>query len=160
MRVDPQITIQLNAVLREMLTLINQTFLHARMLQNWGFNHLGSAEYSASIKAMKLADKLINRILFLEGLPNLQDLGRLRIAEEATEVISCDLALYTQTRDIIVAAIAECESKLDFQSREHLDELLEDCEEMIDFWETQESLVASLGTENYLQSQLGEEESH
>ena len=112
------------------------------MLQNWGLYLLGGAEYKASIDVMKKADILINRILFLEGLPNLQDLGRLRIGEDAIELIEADLALYTETRTAIVAAMTVCEKAQDYQSREHLDDLLESCEERIDFLETQQSLIA------------------
>lgn len=160
MQIDHSINQHLNDVLRFELTIINQTFLHARMLQNWGFNLLGEQEYEASITAMKLADRLINRILFLEGLPNLQDLDRLRIGENAAEVISGDHEIFALQRDQLTVTIRHCEGHKDFQSREHLQALLHECEERVDFYETQESLIADVGLENYLQSQMGSEESH
>jgi bacterioferritin len=156
-RLDPAINDSLNLVLKDALTLINQTFLHARMLENWGLKGLGGYTYKTSIEVMKQADRLIKRILFLEGLPNLQALGSLAIGEDAQEILSSDHKGMLAYREKIVAAMDLCESKQDYQSREHLDELLEESEEAIDFYETQVSLIADLGLENYLQSQVEED---
>ncbi|EGV32827.1 bacterioferritin [Thiorhodococcus drewsii AZ1] len=152
MKLDPTINQQLNAVLKESLTQINQLFLHARMLGNWGFHQLEEREYKASIRAMKHADALIARILFLEGLPNLQDLGKLMIGEQAPEILEHDLTMERRYRDALVTAITHCEQQRDFVTRHHLEELQEDSEERIDWLETQSSLIAALGIENYLQS--------
>ena len=154
MKIDPQINQALNAVLRQTLTAINQTFLHARMLGNWGFETLEKQDYETSIKEMKQADRLMERILFLEGLPNLQDLGKLLIGEDVPEILQCDLELATGYRAELVKAIATCEQLEDFISREHLEQLLEYEEERIDWLETQLKLINDLGTENYLQSAI------
>jgi bacterioferritin len=159
MQVDPSSNASLNAVLTKELTAINQLFLHARMCQHWGLSELNEPIYKASIAAMKYADRITQRILFLEGLPNYQDLGRLMIGEDVAEVLANDVALSKQRCEVIVAAIAQCESTQDYQSREHLDHLLKGVEAFLDWGETQLSLIDDVGLENYIQSQL-EEEGH
>ena len=156
MQGDPAIIRLLNTVLTNELTSVNQYFLHARMFQNWGFARLGKVVYDESIEEMKHADKLIKRVLFLDGLPNLQDLHKLSIGETVTEAMQADLALEIRGRQTLVEAIPQCESAQDYVSREILVEILEDTEEHIDFLETQLSLVRSLGEHNYLQSAMGE----
>lgn len=142
----------LNEVLKESLTAINQYFLHARMLADWGFETLEKHDYDASIHAMKEADRLVKRILFLEGLPNLQDLGKLLIGEDVPEVIRNNLEMENRVNATLKSAIAECEKSSDYISREHMEELLEHNEERIDWCETQLTLIKSLGLQNYLQS--------
>ena len=156
MQGDRAIIKLLNAVLTNELTSVNQYFLHARMYQNWGFARLGKLTYDESIGEMKHADKLIKRILFLDGLPNLQDLHKLAIGETVPEALAADLALELSGRATLVPGVAQCEAAQDFVSREILVEILSDTEEHIDFLETQTSLLKALGEANYLQSALGE----
>jgi len=159
MKGDPAILDHLNKILTNELTAINQYFLHARMLRNWGFQELEEVEYKESVDEMKDADHLINRILFLEGLPNLQDLHRLRIGENVQELLRGALELEVASRTDLLEAIAACERARDFASREILTEILEHEEEHINWIETQLELIEKVGLENYLQRQIepGEE---
>jgi bacterioferritin len=152
---EPKIIGLLNEVLTNELTSINQYFLHARMYENWGYRRLGHVTYEESIGEMKHADRLVKRILFLEGLPNLQDLHKLAIGEDVAEGLKNDLAAERRGHGAIVMAIKSCEAAPDFVSRDILSAMLEDTEEHIDFLETQIALLAALGIENYLQSQAG-----
>ncbi|MBK8163495.1 MAG: bacterioferritin [Gammaproteobacteria bacterium] len=154
MQGDTKVIQHLNAVLKEQLTAINQFFLHARMLGNWGLDDLNEREYKQSIKAMKLADGLVGRVLFLEGLPNLQDLGKLLIGEDVPEILANDLTLQAGLRASMQGAIAYCESIQDYISRQLLEEQLDETEEHIDWIETQLRLIDSVGRENYLQSMM------
>jgi len=154
MQGHPDVIRSLNQVLYQTLTAINQSFLHAKMLGNWGLDEWGGHERKISIQVMKHADALAERILFLEGLPNFQALGKLRIGERAQEVLSCDLALQTELLDITRAAIAQCEKVQDFVSRKLLTGILDAGEEHFDWLETQLDLVEKVGIENYLQSQI------
>jgi bacterioferritin len=153
---DKAIIQRLNQVLTNELTAVNQYYLHARMLQNWGLNALGKIVYEESIGEMKHADKLIKRILFLDGLPNMQDLHKLKVGENVTEVLSADLKLEVDGRGTLIEGVAQCEAAKDYVSREVLVEILSDTEEHIDFLETQLGLLKALGEQNYLQSAMGE----
>ena len=156
MQGDRTIIQRLNEVLTNELTSVNQYYLHARMLENWGFRQLGKIVYEESIGEMKHADKLIKRILFLDGLPNLQDLHKLAVGETVVEALNADLQLEVRGRAALVAGVGECETAKDYVSREILEEILSDTEEHIDFLETQLNLARALGEQNYLQSALGE----
>ena len=156
MQGDREIIKLLNAVLTNELTSVNQYFLHARMFDNWGLRRLGKLIYDESIGEMKHADKLIKRVLFLEGLPNMQDLKKLSIGETVLEALTADLALEKAGRETLVPGVVQCEKAKDFVSRELLVEILSDTEEHIDFLETQLALLKSLGEANYLQSAAGE----
>lgn len=154
MKTAPSIHQHHNAVLKEALTAINQYFLHARMLGNWGFRSLEAQVYRASIQVMREADRIVERVLFLEGLPNLQDLGKLLIGEDVAEILRSDLIMESRYRDALAAAIGHCEQEADFVSRHHLEELQEASEERIDWIETQLSLIEAVGLPNYLESAI------
>ena len=154
MKGDKQVIQFLNQVLRQELTAINQYFLHPSMYKNWGLKQIDDHDYHESIDEMKHADRLIERILFLEGLPNLQDLGTLRIGENTREILEADLALELEAVPVLREAIAHCESVRDYVSRELFEDILESEEEHIDFLETQLELLGRVGLQNYQQSQI------
>ncbi|ASP39293.1 bacterioferritin [Bacterioplanes sanyensis] len=156
MQGDSKVIEHLNQVLSIELTSINQYFLHARMFKNWGLKELDEKEYKKSIKDMKQADALIERILFLEGLPNLQKLNRLRIGEGTEEMLHCDHEQITEQLDVLRDAIAYCEGVKDYVSRELLRDILEYEEDYLDWLETQLQLIADIGIQNYQQSMMQE----
>jgi bacterioferritin len=156
MQSDPQVLQHLQAQLRNELTAINQYFLHYRILKHWGFGKLAKKEYEESIGEMKHADRLMDRILVLDGLPNLQDLGKLMVGENVPEVLECDLRSERGAQATIKDGIAYCETVRDYVSREILEDILEDTEEHIDFLETQLDVLAKVGLQNYLQSQMSD----
>ena len=155
MRGDPTVIQHLNAALKNELTAINQYFLHARMLKHWGVTKLGKYEYEQSIDEMKDADQLIERILFLDGLPNLQDLDKLLIGENVREILESDLRLEHAAIARLREAIAHCEGVRDFATRDLLSEMLQGEEDQVDFIETQFDLIDRVGLENYIQLQSG-----
>mgnify|MGYP001182244330 CR=1 FL=1 len=154
MKGENKVIDDLNRVLRNELTAINQYFLHSRMFHDAGYKALGDKVHSESVDEMKHADKLIQRILFLDGVPNLQDLGKLYIGEKPREMIECDLRLEMEALPVLREAIVHCESVKDFVSRELFEEILEGEEEHVDWLETQLSLIDEVGLENYLQKQM------
>jgi bacterioferritin len=159
MQGDPLVIQHLQAQLRNELTATNQYFLHYRILKHWGFERLAKKEYEESVGEMKHADKLMERILMLDGLPNLQDLGKLLVGENVPEILECDLRSERGAQATIKDGIAHCETVRDYVSREILAGILEDTEEHVDWLETQLDLLAKVGLPNYLQSAMGEEAS-
>ena len=156
MKGNAKVIEQLNAILKNELTAINQYFLHSRMLKDWGFNRLGQKVYEESIGEMKHADKLIERILILNGLPNLQDLGKLKIGEDVPEIFSSDLVVEETNQGCLKVAIPICEDARDFVSREIFEEILNDTEEHIDWIEQQQTRIEQAGLPNYLQEHMYE----
>ncbi len=154
MKGNEQVIKHLNIILKNELTAINQYFLHSRMFKDWGLARIADYEYGESLDEMRHADKLIERILFLEGLPNLQSLGKLFIGENLEECLKCDLRLERVAHPPLIEAVSYCESVSDYVSRELFKSILESEEEHIDFLETQISLIAKVGIENYTQSQI------
>ena len=158
MKGDAQVISHLQAQLKNELTAINQYFMHYRMLKHWGFGKLAKKEYEESMGEMKHADMLMDRIFMLDGLPNLQDLGKLMIGEDVPEILACDLGLERGAQATVKEGMAHCESVRDYVSRDLLQTILDDTEEHIDFLETQIDLVSKVGLQNYLQSQMSEHE--
>ena len=154
MKGDKKVLDYLNKVLKNELTAINQYFLHAKMFEHWGYRKLREHENAESIDEMKHADKLIERILFLEGLPNLQDLGKLLVGENVPEALACDLKLEREAHPLLKQAVAHCESVGDYVSRELFEDILDSEEEHIDWLEIQTGLIEEIGLQNYLQSQM------
>jgi bacterioferritin len=154
MQGDAQVVQWLQAQLKNELTAVNQYFVHYRLFEHWGFGRMAKKEYAESIGEMKHADRLMQRILMLEGLPTLQDLGKLMIGESLVEALGCDLKMEQAAQATIKQGIAHCESVRDYVSRDVLQHILDDTEEHIDFLETQLELVAKVGEPNYLQSQM------
>ncbi|MGI2186275.1 bacterioferritin [Shewanella oncorhynchi] len=157
MKGHPKVVGQLNRVLTCELTAINQYFLHARMFKHWDLEKLNHVEYKKSIQDMKHADKLIERVLFLEGLPNLQQLEKLRIGEHSQEMLDCDLAMVQEQLTLLRDAISLCEAEQDYVSRDLLEDILEDEEEHLDWLESQQELITLTGIQNYLQSQISDQ---
>lgn len=158
LRGDPQVIVFLNKVLLNELTAINQYFLHSKMFKNWGITKLAEHEWHESIDEMKHADRLIERILFLEGLPNLQQLGKLRIGEDVKEILASDLAMEINAHVDLKDAIEHCEKVRDYVSRDLFNSILESEEEHIDWLQTQLELIDRVGIQNYTQTQLGSDE--
>jgi len=154
MKGDTKVIEFLNTVIKNELTAINQYFLHSRMLEDWGLDTLGKKEYQESIEEMQHADELIQRVLFLEGLPNLQDLGKLRIGENVREIFECDLKLEHQAIPDLRDAVQYCDEVRDYVSRELFEKILSDEEDHVDWLETQLDLMDRIGEQNYLQSQM------